>query len=281
MKKLILIFFSVLLLHVVCAAQILNADFEDWTNGNPNNWQTTNSEIYTPILQTTDNYSPSYAVHGQVLPLGTLTLAPSIVSGTDARGFQLNQRPAALEGYYKTSLAGSDNFVVTVILNKNSSSVGGASVTLPPVDSYTKFSVDLFYSTEEVPDTSYISFVILNFLGFPTVGSEFYLDHLSWSSTSDVNGEAGNFPKDFSLEQNYPNPFNPGTKISYSIPEIDNVKIVVYDIIGNEITTLVNKEQPAGNYEVEFNADNVPSGVYFYTLQSGSFTRTMKMLLLK
>jgi hypothetical protein len=95
--------------------------------------------------------------------------------------------------------------------------------------------------------------------------------------------------KEFSLEQNYPNPFNPTTVIKYSIPSViasetkqsQFVSLKVYDIIGNEVATLVNEEQSAGSYEVIFSADGLTSGIYFYKLQSGSFVETKKMILLK
>lgn len=94
---------------------------------------------------------------------------------------------------------------------------------------------------------------------------------------------------DYYLAQNYPNPFNPSTKIRYSIPSViasetkqsANVTLKVYDILGNEVTTLVNEEKPAGVYEVEFNARNLSSGIYFYKLSSGSFTETKKMTVIK
>jgi len=93
-------------------------------------------------------------------------------------------------------------------------------------------------------------------------------------------------PIEFKLEQNYPNPFNPSTTIKYSIPinvksEMSNVKIIVYDILGREVTTLVSKQQSAGNYEVVFDATKLPSGTYFYKLQSGDFRETKKLLLLR
>jgi len=92
--------------------------------------------------------------------------------------------------------------------------------------------------------------------------------------------------KQFELKQNYPNPFNPSTKIKYSIPsniqrETSNVSLKVYDVLGNVVATLVNEQQPAGAYEVEFNAGNLSSGIYFYRLVSGSFIQTKKLILLK
>ena len=93
-------------------------------------------------------------------------------------------------------------------------------------------------------------------------------------------------PIDFVLEQNYPNPFNPSTKIKFSIPqdvkrETRNVILEVYDVLGNKVATLVNEEKPLGTYEVIWNAEDVPAGVYFYKIRIGAFTETKKMLLLK
>jgi hypothetical protein len=97
-------------------------------------------------------------------------------------------------------------------------------------------------------------------------------------------------PDEFELSQNYPNPFNPSTKIKFTIPESPLlggdgtgglVTLKVHDILGNEMTVLVNKQLPAGTYEVEFDGTELPSGIYFYQLRAGSFVETKKMLLLK
>ena len=93
-------------------------------------------------------------------------------------------------------------------------------------------------------------------------------------------------PKEFLLSQNYPNPFNPSTKLRYSISsnvkgETENVVLKVYDVLGNEIETLVNEAKSPGTYEVTWNAESLPSGVYFYQLRSGEFVETKKMLLLR
>ena len=95
---------------------------------------------------------------------------------------------------------------------------------------------------------------------------------------------------EFKLEQNYPNPFNPSTKIKFTISsnvkrETSNVSLKVYDVLGNEVATLVNEEKAAGIYEVSFsaagNAYTLTSGIYFYQLTAGSFSITKKMILLK
>lgn len=93
-------------------------------------------------------------------------------------------------------------------------------------------------------------------------------------------------PFDFSLAQNYPNPFNPSTKIKFTIPYVEtghapSVLLKVYDVLGNEVVTLVNEDKPAGEYEVEFDATALTSGIYFYRLKAGSFIETKKMILIK
>ena len=85
----------------------------------------------------------------------------------------------------------------------------------------------------------------------------------------------------FTLEQNFPNPFNPSTEISYQLPVSGDITLKVYDILGSDIATLLDEYKPAGKYEVEFNATNIPSGVYFYQLKAGDFIQTKKMILMK
>ena len=89
------------------------------------------------------------------------------------------------------------------------------------------------------------------------------------------------FAEKFELNQNYPNPFNPSTKINFVLPFESFVSIKVYDIIGNEVAMLVNETKSAGKYDVEFNADKLPSGIYVYQLTAGSFIQSKKMILLR
>ena len=88
-------------------------------------------------------------------------------------------------------------------------------------------------------------------------------------------------PSVFSLSQNYPNPFNPNTTIKYSIPLSSNVVIKVFNVLGDEVTTLVDAQKQAGTYELTFNAENLSSGVYFYQLKAGTFIETKRMILIK
>ena len=104
------------------------------------------------------------------------------------------------------------------------------------------------------------------------------------SSVSD--DESFNYPEDFRLEQNYPNPFNPSTKIRFEIPAVGtrdrvSVQLLVYDVLGNEIATLLNEEKPAGTYEAEFNGTGLSSGIYLCQLKMDKYSQTRKMVLLK
>ncbi len=90
-------------------------------------------------------------------------------------------------------------------------------------------------------------------------------------------------PTAFKLDQNYPNPFNPTTTINYSVPKTSFVIIKVYDVLGNELKTLVNEEKKAGNYRTQLNTASKQwaSGVYFYRMSAGGFTETKKLILMK
>ncbi|MBZ0198675.1 MAG: T9SS type A sorting domain-containing protein [Ignavibacteriaceae bacterium] len=123
------------------------------------------------------------------------------------------------------------------------------------------------------------------YLHAATEANSVFMMYLIINKTEDEINIANNF----SLEQNYPNPFNPSTKIKFTLPSpsqgegprVRSITLKIYDILGCEITTLINKELAPGNYEVEFNGSSLASGVYFYRLEAGSFIQTKKMILLR
>ncbi len=96
-----------------------------------------------------------------------------------------------------------------------------------------------------------------------------------------VNNVYNNIPPRFSLEQNYPNPFNPITKITFSLPQNADVKLIVYDLLGREVRSIVNEQLSPGKYTYDFDGSNLPSGVYYYKLITDDFSETRKMVLLK
>ncbi len=116
-----------------------------------------------------------------------------------------------------------------------------------------------------------------------------YTEWIEAGGLTDISDSKNDLPSGFNLSQNYPNPFNPSTKIKYTITSViasetkqsQFVTLKVYDILSNEVATLVNEVKPVGEYEIEFNATSLPSGIYFYKLQAGSFVETKKMVLLK
>ncbi len=132
-------------------------------------------------------------------------------------------------------------------------------------------------------------------LDIPGAAAEVFFNNKFWSYNEGNNSisiynltavgvEENNilsFPSDFSLSQNYPNPFNPSTIISFDISIQTNVLLKIYDLLGNEVATLVNEVKPVGSYNVEFNASDLASGIYYYTLNARDFHQTKKLILLK
>lgn len=117
-----------------------------------------------------------------------------------------------------------------------------------------------------IRDSAIVDSAILSFDSFQTGG---------------VEGDQSNIPHKLVLLQNYPNPLNPSTTISFSLPAKSFVTMKVYDIVGREITTIVSEELSAGNHSRQWNAAGMPSGIYFYRLQAGSYTETKKLILLR
>jgi len=290
--------YTILLVLLVCfsflRAQVPNEGFENWTAGEPDFWTTNNSDPDITITQSNSAHSGSFALKGECIPfvppflpvLGPVALC----AGANDEGFPIEFRYNSLKGFYKFNSQNGDQIFVALEVNNGTQTIGVGSIALNSASSYTQFEVPIIYVDPTTPNKCILSFQILNpGSGVPiSVGSEMYIDdlELSMDVVSDVEDEFQ--PVTFSLEQNYPNPFNPSTKIRYSIPSVtlsgveeSRVQLKVYDILGNELGTLVNEEKPAGNYEVDFNASQLSSGIYLYKLQTGSFVETKKMILLR
>lgn len=131
-------------------------------------------------------------------------------------------------------------------------------------------AVNVIKADNETPRNMYIG---------TKFGVKTFLDTLTVTSVR--NDEEEILPSEYALFQNFPNPFNPSTQIKYAIPNGTNVKLKVFDILGKEIITLVNGYKNAGTYEVQFDASNLPSGVYLYRLETESFSQTKKLMLIK
>jgi len=150
------------------------------------------------------------------------------------------------------------------------------NVEYNPEDSITFYAAAL---SVDVPD-SLKNVIVLNYNLYNKLINIEFVPLFEDTITTDVR-RIFSSPGRFVLNQNYPNPFNPTTTISWYSPLSGRQTLKIYDLLGNEITTLVNEFKPAGNYEVMFDGRNLPSGVYYYRLQSGKFTETKKLVLLR
>jgi hypothetical protein len=271
-------------------AQIPNAGFENWTDGEPDGWWTTNlTGLFSNVSQSGTSHSGSSAAMGEVVQFYTVTMSPTLSVGTGARGFAYDQRPVSITGYYQFyPLGGSgDRFSVDAALYKGGASrisVGiGALAISASSSSYTQFNATFNYLTADIPDTCAIIFTIIGVdtLTKAHVGSYFLLDDLAFSGATNVENQTSALPEMFNLDQNYPNPFNPGTVIPFSLQKGSQVKLRVYNILGKEMATLVNGYRPAGHYVEKFDAAALSSGVYFYRLEAGTLSAMKHMLLIK
>ena len=153
---------------------------------------------------------------------------------------------------------------------------------------YGKSHTDKAYSVTLTPDNGFVvtgsgfreGRFVMPLIKFAPISNEDILsvNKLIYSDSNEIKTSAD---FDFSLAQNYPNPFNPATIISWEMPVTSFTTLKVYDVLGNEITTLVNEEKPAGRYEINFEANNLSSGVYYYRITTGNFTQTKKMILMR
>ncbi len=174
----------------------------------------------------------------------------------------------------------------------------GVGVPLVKVISLYAFENNIFASTSQgvyaskdygtswhqvndgLPDINIASFIYFdNYIYVGTSGMGVWRRPLS--EITGINQENANLPYQFFLEQNYPNPFNPNTEISYSIPSASNVKLIVYNTLGQTVRFLENSYKQVGNYSINFNASGLPSGIYFYKLEAGNFSQFKKMMLIK
>lgn len=280
-----IVFTLVLLLNINNYPQILNAGFENWTNDDPDDWLTLDILGFAnSVSQSSDAHSGSSAARLEVVDIGGGNAYPAFMySGADGMGFSVSQQHGSLTGYYKFVPQTANDFL-TVFINmiKNDQSIGsGFWTTQATALSYTQFVAPITYFSPETPDTAYIWIAVYDSAGGSgTIGAYALIDDLSFGPSTDVQLENQN-PSTFSLSQNYPNPFNPSTKINFSITEQSFVELSVYDILGNEITKLVGDIYSAGEYSVDFKAENLPGGVYIAKLSAGNYSNAIKMILLK
>lgn len=221
----------------------------------------------TLIIKNTNlNYIPVINIHGDINSDGLFKFSDN----SD------NKLIVRIDGTSIQSVSGSGQIVIPVNLSKfelrNTISLNrNFSVNCP-------LAVNRF----EIITNGY------EFTWNPVYGNPFHGSKSTNSGTSGYEGKTGgntisenNIPSEYSISQNYPNPFNPSTKIDFSLPENSKVSLRVFDITGKETAVLINSEMAAGFHTVNFEARNLSSGIYFYTIIAGNFTKTAKMVLTK
>lgn len=284
------ILLPLLFLVTTSSAQILNPGFETWTIGGlPENWYGFSvPTIATPITKSTTAHSGSAAVRGEVVSYVTAVIGPALQGGSTAEGFSYTGRPARVQGYYQFTPKGTDKFSVNVIIYKggvSGTAVATAAAAFTTATSgWTLFDIPFTYVSSVSPDICVPQFMIFNSApGNPvTLGSVFLLDDIALVGTATaVGGTDVQTPTAFELKQNYPNPFNPSTTISYGLPAAGRVQMKVYDRLGTEIATLVDRDEVAGSHSVRFAANGLASGAYFVALRHNGRYAVRPMLLVK
>ncbi len=275
-----------ILASTLAVAQVPNGNFEEWTSDGPVHWASPNAPMLPQVVtKSTNAKTGNFAARGEVVQWSPgINVAPFVQSGEDAGGFPYSHRPVKFTGNYTFNPVGDDRFSVSVILMKGTDAVAiAARAFIGSTQEYRYFEIPFEYISELTPDTCIVTVSIIG----PELGSDYHLgssflvDDLNFSDAPVSIEKEEVTPGKFDLAQNYPNPFNPETVIRYSLPDAGNVTLKVYNSLGQEVATLVDRFVEAGTHSMAFNAENLPSGIYYYRLTAGNFTETRKMNLLK
>jgi hypothetical protein len=277
-KALLTLFLAI---QVNIFSQITNGGFENWSGGNPVGWQAFNFPGFPPsVSQTNQSYTGTSAARLDVVDFSGSPLFPFLYS----EFFTVDQQYGSLMGYFQFQPANDDEFFLAEIYFYSGNNVNafGFFETFDATSGYTQFIVPIEYFGRAGIDSAQIIFGLADTSKMPQGPYGFALiDELTFGPSVGVTEISSIVPDDYGLTQNYPNPFNPSTKIHFSVPEQSYVELMVYDILGNEITTLVSDTYSAGEYSIDFIADNLPAGVYLARISAGKYSNTIKMTLLK
>jgi len=262
-------------------AQIPNPGFETWNAGFPDGWVTSNVPgVVTTVTASGTRRSGSFSARGEVL-----TAFNSVWPAYLSTVFPQTQLPERLQCYYQFAPQGGDKLFIAVVFFDGFSPFAGADTQIvDPAGSFTLLDLPV---EQYVPGTADSCYIYISVIGpgleggEPTVGSTFHFDDFSFSGSITSASYEQNVPAVFALDQNYPNPFNPSTTIEYSLPEGGQVRLDVFNAIGERVATLVDNRQDAGRYRATFDATPLPSGVYLYRLNAGGNVSVKRMILMK
>ncbi len=276
-----------LFLAALNAQEIPNPGFESWpgtNNNSPEGWFANNPPTGpTTVFASLNSHSGMFSAALRVLEIGGFPFPPILSAGSDGTGFPVTQRYEALNGWFEFTPQTGDFFDVLVSMwigGIQGALIGaGTFSTQNGTTDWTQFSAPINYTKPGIPDWCTVQIIVgIN----QSSSGEVVVDDLSFGSASSVEPiKNGLVPNEFELSQNYPNPFNPATNIEYSIPEESFVELKVYDVLGNEVATLVNENQSAGVYRADFTGYDLTSGFYIARISAGNFNDTIKMILMK
>ncbi|VAX15830.1 hypothetical protein MNBD_IGNAVI01-467 [hydrothermal vent metagenome] len=249
--------------------------------------------MVTNVTQTTDAHDGSYAVQMEIVNFSNFPWPASFYSLNDNSqipGFPVSERYPKFKGFIKANLKGGAAFWGSIIIyDENQQGVGVGTFFLNnPSTDWVSFEAPIEYFSNNIPAYLNITFTLVDTLegDLTSIGSTVRIDHLSLDTPTSVESNE-NTPSIFSLDQNYPNPFNPSTTIRYSIPNESEVSLAIYNAIGAKVAELYSGSQTAGNFEINWDASDLTSGIYFLRMNAVSskdskrFTDVKKLILLK
>ncbi|MCL4511103.1 MAG: T9SS type A sorting domain-containing protein [Bacteroidetes bacterium] len=258
-----------------------NPGFETWSNNLPASWKTDT----IASKKSTTAHSGSTALqftHSQVFGFlfpAALSQDSIVVSGSTF----------SLKGWYQFYPDSGDEMSILVTIDGPGGVIGrlvgsGGLDIKAKKTVYTAFSVGIYMAPGTTGDTAIVTIYTLPDTVSGNLHKATYAlfdDFVLDNTVTDVKDNEFTLPSNYSLTQNYPNPFNPATEIEFTIPTGHHVTLKVYNMMGQELETLVDEQLPQGRYKKAFDASRLASGVYLYKLQAGNFSQVKKMVLVK
>lgn len=241
----------------------------NWTVNPTNGWGIVTTSYHSPTHSFTDSPSGNYPNNAD----NPMTLAYALNT--------VSSPMLTLSFWHKYTTEANYDFCYVEVSSDNGSTWNTVTSYNGTLSNWTYVSMDISQYTNSSSQVK-IRFRLTSDVS--QVYDGWYVDDIkltAYQTTPLAIGSEGETPVSYKLSQNYPNPFNPVTLINFAIPKTGFVSLKVYDLLGKEVSSLVNETKAAGNYNVMFDASNLSSGIYFYKLETSSFTDTKKMVIIK
>ena len=281
--------FSLVLILIVISSNSLlaqnpvpNPGFESWTGNTPDSWLVNNPPIGPQtVTPSNDAHSGALSARLEVVETSGFAFPPLLSAGLSGGGFAVSQRHAALSGYYKFSPQTDDILYISVQMFEGSNLIGvGLAEINSAASNWTQFTAPITYSGAGTPD---LCIIIMQVTINLSIGGVAWVDDLAFGGTTTIEPDDNSLiPAEFELKQNFPNPFNPSTTIKFDIPQQSDVRLEMFDALGQKVATLISDNLPAGSYSYTWSRPaGMASGVYVYRLQTADFVATRKMILMQ